>query len=291
MYEKILITSNFHHKNQQSLIKILNFLGYTYQISSDPQLINQYDLIYSPCNYIDPSKYPNKKFILGPHWEVNPQKVLKINNIYQNAIYIQPSDWVINNFWSNVKNIPLRSFCFSVDTDKFVPLEPIQNRNQIFVYYKHRHPNDLKQITNYLNQRQIDYVVINYSDKYLEKYYLDILQNSKYGIWVGSHESQGFALEEALACDIPLLVWNVDNLNQEYIRRKYKFNVKATTIPYWDHRCGEYFYSIDRLDQTFNKFIKQLETYQPRQYILDNLTVEIRASKFKKMIEDSFEFH
>jgi len=109
------------------------------------------------------------------------------------------------------------------------------------------------------------------------------LQNSKFGIWLGRHESQGFALEEALSCNVPLLVWNVTSMNQEY-GLNYP-DIKATTIPYWDERCGEYFYDFEELDNTFNLFISKLDTYKPREYVLENLSVEVCQEKFIDLLQ------
>ena len=71
--------------------------------------------------------------------------------------------------------------------------------------------------------------------------YVECLKNAKYGIWVGRHESQGFALQEALSCDVPLLVWGVTNMNQQH-NWKGCPDVPGTTIPFWDNRCGEFFH-------------------------------------------------
>ena len=66
------------------------------------------------------------------------------------------------------------------------------------------------------------------------------IANSKYGIILDAHESQGFAIEEALSCNVPLLVWNVSSMSQEE-GGNYQ-HIPATSIPYWDKRCGENFY-------------------------------------------------
>ena len=42
------------------------------------------------------------------------------------------------------------------------------------------------------------------------------MQKAKYGIILDAHESQGFAIEEALSCNVPLLVWNTKFMSQEY---------------------------------------------------------------------------
>ena len=84
----LLIVDSFHHKNQIGLnmiIKELN-INYKYGTMND---IADYDLIYSPNNPIDTSKYPNKKFIFGPHFSVFPDnKLLNINNVHSTSFWI-----------------------------------------------------------------------------------------------------------------------------------------------------------------------------------------------------------
>ena len=124
--------------------------------------------------------------------------------------------------------------------------------------------------------------------RYDEKDFLTQLKNSKYGIWLGRHESQGFALEETLSCDVPLLVWNVKLREQEWSKRYVYKNVKSsvTTIPYWDKTCGEYFYNSNELEETFDIFIKNIDTYEPRKFILNNLSQERCSEKWNTFINN-----
>jgi hypothetical protein len=46
----------------------------------------------------------------------------------------------------------------------------------------------------------------------------------------------------------------------------------ASSIPYWDDKCGEVFYDKN---EKFKLFILKLDNYQPRQFILDNLFMEV----------------
>ena len=71
-------------------------------------------------------------------------------------------------------------------------------------------------------------------------------------------------------------------MSQEY-NSKYN-NIPATTIPYWDNRCGEYFYDLNDLENIFSKFINNLENYKPREFILDKLSVKPCSEIFKKLI-------
>jgi hypothetical protein len=279
-----------HKKNKDALLKYNN--NY-YVINSidilDKIDLKQYDFVYSPSQPIDVSKYPNTKFIFGPHFSVFPEKKqMDIIKQSKNVIYIQPSDWA-RDVWKFNKlcdKIRIETLPFGVDTLKFNEKKPIQDRNKVFLYYKSRKPDEYNFLLNFLRNKNIEVKVFSYNNRYEEEEYINYLHNSKFGIWLGRHESQGFALEEALSCDVPLLVWNVKSMDQEY-RSNYVV-IPATTIPYWDHRCGEYFYNDYELENTYNKFITKLriDAYKPREYILENLSIKKCQEKFVNLINN-----
>ena len=124
--------------------------------------------------------------------------------------------------------------------------------------------------------------MFDYGKKYEQNDYIKCLQNAKYGIWLGRHESQGFALEEALSMNVPLLVWDVSSMNQEY---GYHYeNIPATSIPYWDEKCGESFTDVSQMEEIFERFTKHLNEYKPREYILENLSVEACSKRLTDII-------
>lgn len=73
-------------------------------------------------------------------------------------------------------------------------------------------------------------------------------------------------------------------MNQEYNSDYDKY--VATCIPYWNELCGEYFYEKENLEETFNTFIDKLYNYNPRKYILDNLTYQICENKLIELINN-----
>jgi hypothetical protein len=246
--------------------------------------LSQFDAVYSPSVPINVSKYPNSKFLFGPHFSVFPETnqmdIIRVKNV----IYTQPSDWA-RDVWRNnslCNGIRIESLPFGVDTERFKDVKPIIERDKVMIYFKHRNPNELKIIENYMKSKYINYTVFSYDKRYNENDYISYLQNTKYCIWVDAHESQGFALEEALSMNVPLLVWNITSMNQEY-GSKYN-DIPATTIPYWDKSCGEYFYNINEFENIFNLFITNLETYTPREYIVENLSIKKCEEKFINLI-------
>jgi hypothetical protein len=282
----LFIKSGIHHKNLHFILNckkisffIINSVNDFYNID-----VTIFDAVYSPCDAIDVSKYPNTKFLFGPHFSVFPEKNQMDIIRGKNVVYIQPSDWVVKLWkgFSICQNVKIESLPFGVDTERFKDINPLLQRDKVFIYFKRRNTNELHFLENFLNSKNISYRIFSYIHTYDENEYLNYLQNSKYGIWFDAHESQGFALEEALSCNVPLLVWNVNSMNQEH-GSNYN-NIPATTIPYWNERCGEYFYTINEVENIFNLFITKLESYRPREYILENISFEKCQEKFINIV-------
>jgi len=91
--------------------------------------------------------------------------------------------------------IPIKSFCFPVDTDKFNNGNKV--RDKVFIYFKRRQPKELQFIEDYLKKMNIEYVIFDYIKRYKEEDYISYLQESKYGLILDAHESQGFSIQEA----------------------------------------------------------------------------------------------
>lgn len=289
---KILFVNinSIHPKNLHS---ILNYKNISFDFINNIQDINQdnlleYDAVYSPGYPINVSKFPNTKFIFGPHFSVFPEKNQMHEIMGKNVIYTQPSKWVVDlwNSFSICKNIRIKELPFGVDTNRFTYNKPIIERTKVFLYYKNRNENDFNQIVLFLQKNNINYKIFHYGCKYPENEYFEYLQNSKYGIWLGRHESQGFALEEALSCNVPLFVWDVRSMNQE--SGCYYDDLPGTVIPYWDERCGEYFYDFNEIDNKFKKFLFNINNnaYKPREYILENLSMDVCEKRFINLIKE-----
>jgi glycosyltransferase involved in cell wall biosynthesis len=282
----LFINYLLHTKNLYALNNYNYHIDNINYIDLDNINLSEYDIVYSPTIPINVKKYPNTKFIFGPHFSVFPNKkqIDEISN--NNSVYIQPSNWCVD-IWKNnsiCKNIRIKSLPFGVNTKKFINIKHINERDNVFIYFKRRNPNELQKIKEFLDSKQISYKIFDYVKKYNEDEYLTYLQNSKYGIWLGAHESQGFALEEALSCNVPLLVWNVTLMSQEFGSNYNDYT--ATTIPYWDTRCGEFFTDYEKLEKTYNKFISKLHRYKPREFILENLSIEVCNKLFDKIIKE-----
>ena len=282
---KILYIGSCHFKNNNA-INLYNLNIDHVQDLDDNLDLSSYTCIFSPSKIIDKkyiTKYPDIKFILGPHISVFPdERFLELK--HKNLTYITPSEWVKSCFISSeyTQGLNIQVLPFGVDTSRFIPYDQ-EREDYVFIYFKHRYYRELDLILHELNKRNIKIIwIFNYDNKYQESYYYEVIKKCKWGLWLGAHESQGFGLEEALSCNVPLLVWNVRSMNQEAGYNNP--DVPATSIPYWSDLCGEYFYDIQEFDKVYNKFISNLENYKPREYILENLSIDVCKKKFLDLV-------
>lgn len=282
----LFINNYMHPKNLNAFMKYNITIKSISITEIDKFDLTQYDVIYSPAQPIDVSKYPGVKFIFGPHFSVFPNE-LQLKMIKgKTSIYIQPSDWA-KEAWqthNSCNNIMFGVIPFGVDTIKFNEIMPASQRKSVFIYFKRRMPSELHTVYNFLLNRGFNPFIFDYVKQYNEVDYINFLHKSKFGLWLDAHESQGFALQEALACNVPLLVWNVNSMNQEY-GSNYK-NIPATSIPYWNSSCGEYFTNAAQLQEIFDKFLQNINFYKPRDFILENLSIEKCSAKFVKLVNN-----
>ena len=165
----LFIKSGTHHKNFNFILncKKINF----YIINSVNEInkvdLNIFDAVISPCEPIDVSKYPNIKFIFGPHFSVFPDNRLNLIKGPKTA-YNSLSEWVIN-LWKLspvCDKLNLVALPFGVDTDKFKNNKSIGERNKVLVYFKHRNPTDLNLILHILKSK----INQNSNSEYIQKY-------------------------------------------------------------------------------------------------------------------------
>jgi len=247
---------------------------------------DSYDLVWIPQGFCHSLDLPNAKRILyGPHNFVfpNEQWLYKYNPPFNKSIYTclsQCIEQLYNQFGTFC--MPIKAIPFPVDVDKFKPLSQKTYKYDCFIYFKSRSKEQLNIIEEYLRNINISFITFSYGN-YKEEEYLEVLNQVKFGIWFGAHESQGFALQEALSMNVPLLVLNVKSLNDEingegnhsYLEYKDKYDLSATSTTYWDERCGLQIYELKDLEITLNTMIEKYTTFLPRDFILENLSPKV----------------
>mgnify|MGYP003143301811 FL=1 len=208
----------------------------------------------------------SKRALVGPNVCVVPSdnsNIMKGN--YRKLIV--PCEWVKKLYSNSVPTDKIEVWPVGVDTEDFTPSE---NKKTIdcLIYYKNRGTNELNVVEQFLQSKGLKYVIVHYGH-YDEENFKAYLSLSKFCFMLDNTESQGLATLEIMASGLPVFVWDQTTWN----------GFDATSIPYWDDRCGIKYFGGDQLENKFNQFLDNLDTFNPRQYVIENLDLKIQAKK------------
>ena len=107
------------------------------------------------------------------------------------------------------------------------------------------------------------------------------LQKSKLLIGFSTGESQGIAWAEAWACDVPTLIIK----NDFHIQKGKKY--KTSTSPYLCDENGLFFDDLNDFSKKFKFAISNLEKFQPREWIINNMSDEYSSLLLYNFIKNS----
>lgn len=225
-----------------------------------------------------------KPAVLGPNIVVLPKDLPKFRPKLKSCIYLHPSEWAVN-LWRQLgfTECQLLAWPVGIDYESFDVSRKNVINDQVMVYHKQRDPVLLVEVLRVLRKNNLTPVVLTYGD-YTEEQYLEALSKSSFGVWLGCHESQGIALQEALAAGLPLIVIDAKSLFDTYAPKTYNFpsslkSFRTTSAPYFDQQCGLIIDGIDELDWAINEVKEGINDFNPKVYIKETLSLEVSARK------------
>jgi glycosyltransferase involved in cell wall biosynthesis len=228
--------------------------------------------------------------VAGPNIVVMPYEFPKVRTKLKNSIYLQPSEWVVR-LWEKVgfTECELVVWPVGIDCDEFNASNKVANSTKVIIYFKARRPEILARTIQKVLDQGLEPVVLMYG-QYEEIDFKVALKDALFGIWIGVHESQGIALQEALASDLPLLVLDAsrfsDNYNQNMYLSSICFkNFTTTSAPYFDSKCGIIIDDEASLGTAILKMRQNLHFFEPRDFVLKELSLEASARKFVDFFE------
>jgi hypothetical protein len=240
-----------------------------------------------------PSLPPTIKVVVGPNLVTLPRN-LPVGLDLSRSIYLHPSNWAIAAWKSfGYSKWPMHRWPAGIDTDQFHPTS--EKKEHVLVYFKQRYPEELAAVVSTLEKNHIPFKMVTYG-AYRETEYKHLLARAKYVLWLGRHDTQGIALQEALAVNIPMIVWDVLKLGEwnasekemAIFTEKEKTFEPATSAEYFDATCGIKIKNVGELADAINRMEKDWQTFTPRKYILDNLSLEKQARDFVEIYHEYF---
>ncbi len=209
--------------------------------------------------------------------------------------YLQHSNWILDLVRSaNVYDQEIFGIWpAGIDTAEWRPVEKTKKKEiDVLIYNKaywdtaKTNKELVQPIRDFLHRNNYSFSEIIYGE-YLIADYKRQLRHAKAMIFLSAHESQGLAYQECLSSNVPVIAWDQGYwLDPE----RYKYNrptVRATSVPYFDERCGVKFTDINDFVTKFQPFFEDclMNKFNPRDFVLENLSIEKSTDQMLKIYE------
>ena len=177
-----------------------------------------------------------------------------------------------------------------IDTECFKDTSEDLKFFDALVYFKRRRKPELEEVLCLLKNYNQTFRLLEYG-KYSPKELHLACSQCKYSVVLDGTESQGIAIESIMSSNLPMFVLDQIYLG-EFEDLKIQESLQVTSVPYWGEMCGIKVLTdsfgkspfghieIAKANLQFEVFLKSLKSFQPRKYILKNLTLEKQAQEF-----------
>lgn len=199
-----------------------------------------------------------------------------------------PGPWMeemCKPFWGD----KVQAWPVGIDTERWIP-DGRRPSFDVLLYNKVRWNHDamdaslVAPVRAALTAAGIRWREIRYGS-YEEEDYLEALRACRCMVFVCEHETQGLAYQQALSCGVPVLAWDRQGAWRDLAYYPRVVFSPVTSVPYWDRRCGEKFSHAGDFPSGLARLMDGLDkgAYDPRGFILENLTLEQCAEEYVRI--------
>lgn len=200
--------------------------------------------------------------------------------------FLVPGPWyadMVRPYWPDTEAWPT-----GIDTDLWAPSHPRDKTIDVLIYDKihwdrERGVSDLLvPVRERLTKEGRSFMELRYGS-YKEEEFQAAVARSRAMIFLCQNESQGIAYQQALSSGVPIFAWDPGGpwRDPDYFPHRVQF-APVSSVPYWDARCGLKFADRDGFEARWAQFWSGCagNAFDPRGYVLDNLTLEQRALQY-----------
>jgi hypothetical protein len=232
---------------------------------------------------LDDWNLPNPA-VLGPGLFDHPGQRPNLMSDPRFKSYIITCDWMRRLFEPAYGDCCVDWFA-GIDTDRWEDTRGEEKDIDFLVYDKIRWDHDqlyaemVEPMLRTFDQKGLRYEIIRYRF-YDYAMYQSLLKRSRAMLFLCEHETQGFAYQECLASNVPILAWD-NGYWQDPMWRKYEDKpVPASSVPYFSSECGERFADLASFPEALETFLSRLPGYEPRAYVRRELSFERSAELY-----------
>lgn len=231
------------------------------------------------------SNFYDSNVVVGPNVFTSPKVFRKELMSQSIKRIITPSPWVLNFFVKQLPELEAK-FCIwpsGVDFDYWAPQSDKRvSKEKVLIYSKKAHHSMEEDLILLLKSKKIDFEKISYGN-YSAAQYRAKLNEVNAVIYLGNSESQGLALLEAWAMNVPTFVYYS---NKEIAIRTESELCRLnpdeySPAPYLDGNKGSFWTSIPKIDSLLTNF----GNYAPRDSSLE-FSLPVTTLSYKELFNE-----
>ncbi len=216
-----------------------------------------------------------RRLLAGPNLVVMPSDERSLMTSPLIDVCLVPGDWTFRCYGADCPELTDRLAVWpaGVDVGFWKPDRPARHRPDTLVYRKSGPAELIDECVASLRNSGHRVVELAYG-RYGPEQYRRQLRRSRLAVFFSESESQGIALAEAWAMDVPTLVWS----------RGYALcsgqKIAASSAPYLGDPTGLFFRGRDDFQSALRQASSTISTFAPRRWVLENMTDEVSAKCF-----------
>ncbi len=220
-----------------------------------------------------------QKVFLGPNYTFD-STTLHLFGMNICDGWLVPSLWTKNEISKINKKMKdrIQIWKTGVDINHWQP-ECTNKEREVLLYDKYDSKFFIDSIKQLLNSFGWNVTLIKYGE-YSEAAYKYILNKAVFAVIVSPSESQGIALAEAWAMNVPTLVW--DN------RGLFTFNhfYQSNSAPFLNPNVGLRWKNLTELEGILSCIDETLTSFSPRKWVMRNMSDEVSALDLLLLFKD-----
>lgn len=221
-----------------------------------------------------------KVLVAGPNVVVRPIERNSLLASPEVNVCLVPSEWVGTAYLEDAPSLTGRISVWAAGVDERYWNKSRRQRDlkTVLVYWKNAPADVGAGVEALLRSLAWQPVRITYG-QYEREQYRAALEASTFAVFLSGSESQGIALAEAWAMNVPTLVWNPGDLT--YQGRRYTV---VSSCPWLTENTGIEWVSLTELESILMEVEDLMRSWRPREWLLDHMTDEIAARNLLQII-------
>jgi glycosyltransferase involved in cell wall biosynthesis len=212
----------------------------------------------------------------GPNLMVRPNEYNRILTNEAIDKVIVPGEWVKTAYIEDEPILQNKIIVWPVGIDEklFVPARNEIRTKKILIYQKNAPESLMNEVAAIIENLGYTQVLIKYGT-YNNTIYRQYLDHIQAAVFLSVSESQGIALLEAWAMNVPTFVWQ----SKDALVINGKLFSSYSAAPFLTSETGLFFNTTEDLKHQLDAFINGDLVFNPRNWVLKNMTDKICAEK------------